>query len=307
MLAVSATLVLFDMTDHALVCVELPHGHILHRARLACDEQPLALLIDGCRIYLFANSRTHGTLYTLSDDCDRLVRASGILPSAEQVCLSPDGTSLYLSSHSHRIYRFLLSEGKLTSLISSDTACLALACQDDCLYTVRESPFGSIFACYDQSGTPLYEHLLSGVVTTLCLKDDICYLPFVKSRLHGEGLYLFDLANTTEITTISLGTRASPTMSVYPYSVLTSPDVIYLVCENGAAVTCIDAHTHRIEGSIFLGRSITRLYALPDSRFALATSNMFADLLLVDLVNRRLLTLSLCSHELFHQLIVLPQ
>lgn len=305
MLALSATLVLIDMTDHALVLVSLATGQILHHISLPTDLHPLALFAskDG-RIYLLANSRTSSTLYLLSDTHERLICLANTLPLTDHVCLSPNGSTLYLAC-TRRIYRFESNIAKLTSFAETGASCL-LAADNDRLYSTQPTTGGTLFRYYATDGTLLNSHLLSGTVTTLHLQDDTCYLPFVQSHLHGEGLYrISPHADTASIATIPIQEYGKRALSAYPYSVLITDDIIYLTCESAATITRIDARTNQIIDCICLGRSISNLYALPDSRFALATSNMFADLVVIDLVNCRLLTLSICPNELFHHLLVL--
>lgn len=305
MFALSATLVLIDMTDHALVLVSLATGQILHRISLPLDRQPLALLATkNGRIYLFANGRTNSALYLLSDTQERLICLAHALPLADHVSLSPNGTTLYLAC-ARRIYRFDFTAIKLTSFADTSAPCL-LGADNDRLYSARPTTDGTLFCHYAPDGTLLNSYLLSGTVTTLHLQDDTCYLPFVQSHLHGEGLYRICLsADPPSVATIPVQEYGKRALSAYPYSVLLADDIIYLACESAATITRIDARTNQIIDCICLGRSISNLYALPDSRFALATSNMFADLVVVDLVNCRLLTLSICPHELFHHLLVL--
>lgn len=305
MLAVSAILTLFDLTDHALVLVEFESGRVLRRLALPREQEILALWrAESGDIFLFTNNRTCGTLYMLSDDQSRLIERGSFLPLAHNVCLSPSNTSLYLAGLRHS-YRFDLVGARLTALNALD-APTCIAADNDHWYTACPQKDGTRLSVYDKSGAICFQHLLSGSVTTLHRQDDFCYLPFVQSPLHGEGLYILRPA-TAEITTVPVTMQTVRALSAYPYSVLVQNDIIYLTCENAATITRIDAHTHRIIDCIPLGRSITHLYPLTDPRFAIATSNMFADLVLIDLVNRRLLTLSLCPHELFHQLAVLPQ
>lgn len=306
MLAISATLALFDMTEHALVLVSLEEGHVLHRFCLDGAMRPLALSAHGDRVYLLATNTINTALYTLSSVQPCLDCLTCTLPAAEHVCLAPDTASLYLSGKRH-IWHLDLQSLQLTDLIAIDQPA-HIATGKDRLYCSVTTTNGTLFSMHTLDGTRIDEHLLSGIVTTLRTQDNIGYLPFTQSPLHGEGLYILDLASSPPtVTTVSVAPRSARALSAYPYSVLIQNDIIYLVCEGIATITRIDAHTHRLLDCIPLGHSITNLYALPDPRFALATSNMFADLLLVDLINARLLTLSICPHEIFRQLAVLPQ
>lgn len=303
MFAIDATLILFDMTDHALLPVNLADGQVLCRMPLPAGEHPLAIFALESHIYLFANRPSSGILYTADTTDGTLSPLPVTLPPATCVCPSPHHHLLYLAT-TRRLYRLDLTAHRLTAL--SATAPYALVADCNHLYTVSDHTDGTLLHCYDHDGTLLRQHLLSGTVTTLHAQDDICYLPFTESRLHGEGLYLFYPQRQPPLTTISLQPHTTRGLTAYPYGLLIQDDVLYLSAESAATITRINRHTQEVIDCIPLGHSISNLYPLPDSRFALASSNMFADLVLIDLVNNRLLSLSSCPHEIFPRLMVLP-
>jgi len=89
--------------------------------------------------------------------------------------------------------------------------------------------------------------------------------------------------------------------------VAVAPDgnTAYVVNEDSGSITVVDLSTTDITGHISIGRSISNLTILPDCRFAVATSNMFADLALIDLVNERLLSVTASTHEILSPIIIL--
>lgn len=300
-------LVLFDCTDNALLLVEITGGHVLSRHPLPWAYRPLALLAaekEGA--FLFANSPTDGALFLLGKGSE-LLRIPIVLPTIAAACASPSGQSLYLASTRHTLYRIDLSSNKITSLGSAPHSCSALAANGDRLYSVWETDDGSICAIHDTNGSLLAEHRLCGTIPSAKLDKETLYLPFVGDEKCGEGLHLLSAENSSSsAATIPLRPPSMRGLSAYPYSVLVQDDVIHLVSEASGTITKIDRQTNNILGSYALGRSISHLYLLPDSRFAIATSNMFADLTLLDLVNEKLLSISICPHELFHQLAIFP-
>lgn len=303
MFAIDATLILFDMTDHALLPVNLSDGQILCRMPLPAGEHPLAVFASNRRICLFANRPSSGFLYTADTTDGTLSPLPVTLPPATCVCPSPHHL-LYLAT-ARRLYRLDLTTHRLTAL---STAAIPYAIIADCnhLYAVSDHADGTLLHCYDHDGTLVSHHLLSGTVTTLHAQDNVCYLPFTESRLHGEGLYIFCPQSQPTLTTISLQPHTTRGLTAYPYGLLIQKDLLYLSAESAATITRINRHTQEVIDCIPLGHSISNLYPLPDNRFALASSNMFADLVLIDLVNNRLLSLSSCPHEIFPRLMVLP-
>lgn len=304
MFAIDATLMLFDMTDHALLSVNLADGQALCRMPLPAGEQPLSIFAHERCIRLFANRPSNGILYTADTTDGTLSPMPITLPPATCVCTVPHHSLLYLAT-ARRLYRLDLSTRHLTAL--SATA-LPYALIADCnhLYAVSDRTDGTLLHAYTHDGTLLSEHLLSGTVTTLHAQDGICYLPFTESRLHGEGLYILCPQNQPTLTTISLQPHTLRGLTAYPYGLLIQDDILYLSAESASTITRINRHTQEVIDCIPLGHSISNLYPLPDNRFALATSNMFADLVLIDLINNRLLSLSNCPHEIFPRLMVLP-
>lgn len=306
MLLPPCRLVLFDCTDNALLLVDGSDGHILLRRILASSYRPLALLADRKRgALLAANSRTDGALFALHSDQKKPARLPFVLPPMAGACLAPDGQTLFYASTRRTLYRLDLASGKQTALGSAPSDCTSLACDEHHIYSVWETKEGSICAVHDLSGKLIAEHPLKGTIPSLSLSGSALYLPFVGDDC-GEGLYLLSADRPdSAVTTIPLRPPDLRGLSAYPYSILVRRDTVHLVSESSGTITKLDRTTHKIIGSYALGRSISSLHLLPDDRFAIATSNMFADLTLLDLVNEKLLSISICPHELFRHLVVL--
>lgn len=303
MLLPPCRLVLFDRTDNALLLIEGTSGDVLSRYRIPSAYHPLALTRTDAGIFFFANGRTDGAVYALHGES--WSRMSATLPTMTAVCASPHRRSFYLASARHTLYRLDIPSGKLSSLGSAPHTCRALA-KGTHLASVWETTDGSICALHSTDGTILSEHHLDGTIPTATMAGSLLLLPFTGGRKHGEGIHLLptdDMASS--ITTISLKSPSMRAPSADPYSVLPIGDTLCLIGESSGTITKIDRRTGEIITSYPLGRSISYLYLLPDERFAVATSNMFADLSLVDLVNEKLLSISICAHELFHQVVIL--
>ncbi len=304
MLLPPCRLVVFDSSENALLSIEGTSGHVLSRFRVPSAYRPLALLPADTAICFFANSRTDGAVYTLQGGS--WSRLPITLPIMTAVCSAPNEEAFYLASARHTLYHLDTRSGKLTSLGSAPHTCRALA-KGIHLASVWETTEGSICALHNNDGTILSEHHLDGTIPTATIAGTALLLPFTNGKKHGEGLHLLPTDTPAPtVTTISLKSPSMRGLSIDPYSVLPTENALCLISESSGTITKLDRLTGEIIDSYSIGRSISNLYLLPDERFAVATSNMFADLSLVDLVNEKLLSVSICAHELFHQLVILP-
>lgn len=304
MLLPPCRLVVFDCTDSALLSIEGTSGCVLSRFSIPPVYRPLALFSTDTGIFFLANGKADCVVYTLKDGSwSRLLTT---LPPMTAVCPCAIGNDLYLASTRHTLYHLTCDSGKLSSLGSAPHTCRALV-KGTHLASVWEITEGSICALHNDDGTVIFEHRLDGTIPTATMAGDTLLLPFTDGKEHGEGLHLLPTDTpSSSITTVSLKTPSMRGLSADPYSVLPIGDTLCLISESSGTITKIDHRTGEIIDSYSLGRSISNLYLLPDERFAIATSNMFADLSLVDLVNEKLLSISICKHELFHQVVILP-
>ena len=304
MLLPPCRLAVFDRTDNALLLLNTASGAVLFRRPLPHTYRPLALVSSEKGVLFFANGKTDGSVYTLRKGT--WARQPVTLPTMTAVCPVQNENACYLASARHTLYRLDLDSGKLSSLGSSPHICRALV-HGTYLASVWETAGGTVCALHKKDGTILSEHRLDGTVPSATITGTTLLCPFTNGKQCGEGLHLIATdAPSPSVTTISLKSPQMRGITADPYSVLALGDTLCLVSEATGTVTKIDRHTGDITGSYSLGRSISHLYLLPDERFAIATSNMFADLSLVDLVNEKLLSISICAHELFHQIAILP-
>ena len=118
--------------------------------------------------------------------------------------------------------------------------------------------------------------------------------------LYGEGMAIFPLDEINAPTYLVINPADNCAISAYPCHIALNDEKsrAYITNEDSGSISMIDLLRHEIIASIQIGRSITTLSLLPDNRFAIAASNMFADLSLIDLVNRRLIAVSEIDAEL---------
>ena len=304
MLLPPCRLAVFDCTDNALLLLSAKSGDVLTRRLLPHTYRPLALPTTDKGIFFFANGRAESSVYELRQNT--WARLPLTLPTLTAVCSVPGENTCYLASAHNTLYRLDLDSQKLTALGSSPHICRALS-HGTHLASVWETEDGTVCAIHNKDGTTLSEHRLDGTIATASTAGSMLLLPFTNGKECGEGLHIImtDIP-APAVTTISLKAPSMRGITADPYSILAIGDTLCLIGESTGTITKIDGRTGDITGAYTLGRSISHLYLLPDERFAIATSNMFADLSLVDLVNEKLLSISICSHELFHQLAILP-
>lgn len=304
MLLPPCRLAVFDCTDNALLLLHAASGDVLARRPLPHTHRPLALCSARRGVFFFANGRADGSVYELRQNT--WARRPVTLPTMTAVCPARDENACYLASARGTLYRLDFASQKLTALGSSPYLCRALVCGDH-LASVWETEDGTVCAIHNRDGTLLSEHRLDGTTATATMAGASILCPFTNGKECGEGLHIIKTdAPFPTVTTVSLKAPSMRGITADPYSVLAIGDTLCLIGESTGTITKLNGRTGDITGSYTLGRSISHLYLLPDERFAIATSNMFADLSLVDLVNEKLLSISICSHELFHQLAILP-
>jgi YVTN family beta-propeller protein len=178
------------------------------------------------------------------------------------------------------------------------------------VYTVWQHEDNGILAIFSLDGQLLDERLLLGLPTNLTQSEQYLFIPFTAAQTGDEGLWL--LTKTLPAvppTTIPLHHCANEAdFRTYPCYVAVTPDeaLAYVVHEDSANISVIDIASASVSGYIPVGRSLSCMALLPNAQFAVAGSYMFADLSLIDLVNRRLLSLTDGERELFGQIAVIP-
>jgi hypothetical protein len=258
------------------------------------------------------DSRGAGALCRLILGDFSLCRLPLALPPTAQFALAPDGTAFF-ADISGGIHVADPAAQKLTAWGRPGTAarCVGLTSDAVALYSVWEHAAGGSLAVFDRNGRLTRESDIGGVPTGVTVDHrGRLYIPFTAGAGSGEGVLIQDAAQTGGETCV-VAIRCSgcaATSRAYPIHVAVAPDgqTAYVCDEDAAAISIIDLGTMSLRPSIVLGRSISRLALLPGGYFAVATSNMFADLCLVDLVNGRLLAFTVNDREIT-QLAVIDQ
>lgn len=308
-------MLLVDTTAHALLLVDGAKGEILAEMSYPENYLPTALAVtaDLAKAYLpAAGNNGSGALFIANLNHFSLYQLPMELPHPVQFALGPDNTTVYLVDPGGILYAADTVAMTLTKLGQPDNAsCVGIATDQQSIYTAWEHKNGGSIAIFSLQGELLKEHILSGIPTNIVVNGNRILVPFTASSFTGEGLAIYDQNKQDDsipaVITIQCPLRTAG-LKAYPCSVTVGPDehTAYIVNEDSGSITLVDLHKADITGHITLGRSISNLKLLPDNRFAIATSNMFADLSLIDLVNERLLSVTASKNEIFNQFMILP-
>lgn len=308
-------LLAIDASSHSLLMVDGPSGEILCEIAYPAKYSPTSLAITADRTKAFipvVEPDGAGALFAVNLAAQSLYRLPVVLPHPAQFALSPEGTSAYLADTEGAIYSLDIALLSLKRWGQCDNStCIGLAAVPDGICSAWEERSGGIIAVFSSEGKLLRETSILGIPTNISIdQSGRIIVPFTASKISGEGLAVLDYKKnggipaiaTIQCPSCSLGHRA------YPCYAALSPDgcTAYVVNEDSGSISVIDVNNARPLDWFTVGRSISSLHILPDSRFALASSNMFCDLCLIDLVNGRLLTYTDTARDILCHIIVMP-
>lgn len=307
-------LLVIDALSHAVLLADGPSGEILTELPLPRGFSAVDLTVStdfqAAYISLGSNDGT-GSLRLLNLKSHTLDSSSPLIPYPANFCLAPAGETVYLADRSGALYALALSTSSLTAWNkpAGTGRCAGLVSDGEELYGVWESAVGGVLASFDRQGNIIAEHAIGGVPTNLILDRGRLFVPFTASAFSGEGVcFLTPKQNDGLCAVVTLQcSRCSAFAKAYPVHVAVDPagKVAYVACEDNATIAVIDIASARVLDSIPLGRSVSRLTLLPDCRFAVASSNMFANLCLVDLVNKRPISFTATRREILSPLAVI--
>ncbi|MEG6584330.1 YncE family protein [Dendrosporobacter sp. 1207_IL3150] len=303
-----------DAAAHTLLLIDGENGEILSEMSYpdTCVPTALVLAPEANKAFLpAAGTNGSGSLFIANLTNFTLYRLPMEIPHPSQFAITPCGTKAYLVDPGGTLYQVNTTEMTLTMLGQPENAaCVGILADDKFIYTAWEHKNGGSIATFDCNGQLISEYSMPGIPTNITINKERILIPFTATSFTGEGLAVFDKSLGDDLTptviTIQCPMRTTG-LKAYPCSVTVAPDdcTAYVINEDSGSITIIDLSTSSITGHIALGRSISNLYILPDSRFAIATSNMFADLTLIDLVNERVLSVAASNQEILNYLAIL--
>lgn len=307
-----------DLAANALSIIDCPSCKILAQVAYSDSISPINIVAttDFKKAYIPANDKAagKGCLLVLNFATSSLYKLPVDIPPILQFALSFDSAAAYIVDTNNTLYQLDTSSLVLTpwgcpGINSTCTGIVATAAQ---IYTIWEDTDGGTLLSFDNCGKMIHEYTFSAIPTNITVdQQDTILIPFTASADAGEGVLVFDATqpdadNHAVITTLCPADMLSH--QNYPCCAALSPDgtLAYIVNEDSASITIIDVKKRVVTGHIIVSRSISRLYILPDNRFALASSALFADLILIDLVNKQVLATTTPQHELYPYVAILP-
>lgn len=293
-----------DLTERQVVWIHQSTGELIAAIPFEDGFLPAGLTLNAekTKACMPAIEKDTGTIFIFDLSCKKSYRLPLQLPAPQQCSISPDFSKIYFSAPDATLYEIQLATLTARPFAQPDDGICAALAVDAAgnLYTAWESNSGGTLAVFSPEGLLSFEQSLDGIPTNLHLTEADILVPFTESSTYGEGLAIFPM-NQIE-TPVYLTVHASTldgTPRAYPCHATVRKDqqIAYLVNEDSASITVIHLQKRKIIHSFSLGRSITSLYLLPDERFAIAASNMFADLAYIDLINGKLLSIAQSDHE----------
>ncbi len=305
-----------DATTHAVIIADGPSGEILTELSFAPDLTPteLAVTPDYKKAYLPCTSTTGKNsmlavnLTSLSLYCLPLA----IPYPAQFVLPETSATTAYLAEPCGNLHRLDLTTMSIELLgaPAAKASCVGLAADAERIYTAWEHTAGGTVMEHGIDGAISWQYDIAGIPTNIILAGNRLIVPFTNTAFTGEGVALFNLSKKrSSPTVVTIQCSSCPSgLAAYPCHAAVTADnqTAYIVNEDGASIFVIDLETAQIIDRLTIGRSLSRLYLIPDSQLAIGTSNLFADLSLIDLAVGPLLAVTSTKRQLLSNIAILP-
>lgn len=293
-----------------------PSGEILAELAFSPELSPTELTVtaDYTKAYLpCANTSGKNEILAVNLISRTLYSLPMTIPYPAQFILAePRQTSAYLAEACGTLHRFDLTAMSSQALGAPavKASCVGLAADAEKIYAAWEHHAGGTIMELDTAGNITWQHDIAGIPTNVILAGSYLIVPFTNTAFTGEGVALFNLSKkrrTPLVVTIQCPGCPS-SLAAYPCHAAVAADnqTAYIVNEDGASIFVIDLSTARIIDRLAIGRSLSRLYLLPDTDQAIGTSNLFADLSLIDLASGQLLAVTNTQRQLMSSIAVLP-
>lgn len=309
-------LLVIDTENSSVLLTDGDKGEILSEWPFPKGYTPLDIQLNADRTiaYIPASSKNgRGLLFSLLLADGQLVSLPLDLPPIERFAAGPQLGQAVLATPEGELFSLDISSRSLFFFGRSGlpSACVGLAADREAIYTVWQHEGNGILAVFSVDGQLRDERFLSGLPTGLSQSDHYVFIPFTAAQSGDEGVMQWKKSELADGPPARITLHHCPdeaAFRIYPCYVAVTPDetIAYVVQEDSASISLINVQTASVCGYIPVGRSLSCMALLPDSQFAIAGSYMFADLTLIDLVNRRLLSLTDSERELFGQVAVIP-
>jgi DNA-binding beta-propeller fold protein YncE len=305
-------LIVIDGLSHTLLIVDGTCNAILAELPLPPGAKPVDLVTNlrlGRGYIALIGNNDEGLLYSLDFKTLSFAPLLTGLPKPAHITAAADG-SLFMADAEGFLYVIDQSTAELKKwAATAGNCCVGLATSADKVFGVWEANNGGMLAVYDTEGNQLAIHSLGGCPTGITSDNQgRIFIPFTSNQFCGEGIFMLDTKNNDGKSTVIhiQCSRCSAAIPVYPLGVAISADgqTLYVACESSASLLVVDIPAANISRSISVGRSISKLALLPGEQFCIASSNVSADLCLIDLVNFRPVSFTATDREILSPLAI---
>lgn len=297
-----------DLKTTSLVYLEYASQPFASKVAFAATERPLLLEKTDDTIFFLTSGSKASVLYRAAEAALAFEPLPVRLPRITQAALTSDGQQLYFIDAESTLTVLDISALELKQLARPAAASCVGLCTDPAgnIHTAWETQYGTAVATFDRKHTLCREYALKAIPTNIACLNEQIYITFTQSPTYGEGVAAFSPQSRDKICSF-YSPQPQSAFQLYPCNLCFSPDgdSLYIINEDAASITCLSREL-QIRDHFSLGHSISTLQLTCDPRFAVGGSNMFADLLLLDLVNKKILSISSCDAEFSSLFCLLP-
>lgn len=304
-----------DDAAHAIIIADGVSGEILTELNFNPELTPteLAVTPDLTKAYLpCVNTNGQNSILTVNLTSLATYALPLSIPYPAQFSLSAEnpGTA-YLAEPCGNLHRLDLTtmSSQLLGAPAAKASCVGLAVDSEKIYTAWEHSAGGTVMELDLTGNLSWQYDIGGIPTNVILGGNRLIVPFTNTAFTGEGIAFFNLSKKRPSpTVVTIQCPICPSgLATYPcHAAIADNQTAYIVNEDGASIFRIDLETAQITDRLPIGKSLSRLYLIPDSKLALGTSNLFGDLSLIDLAAGSLIAVTSTERQLLSTIAVLP-
>ena len=303
-----------DAAAHAVIIADGHSGEILTELSFSPELSPTELIVtpDYAKAYLpCASTNGKNEILAVNLTCPAIYSLPMTIPYPAQFVLSAVSiTTAYLAEPCGALHRLDLATMSSHNIGAPaiKASCVGLATDTERIYTAWEHYAGGTVMELDTNGDISWQYDIAGIPTNIILADSRLIVPFTNTAFTGEGIALFNLNKRTSPVVVMIQCPSCPSsLAAYPCHAAVAADkqTAYIVNEDGASIFVINLVTAQIVDRLAIGRSLSRLYLIPDTDLAIGTSNLFADLTLIDLAGGALLAVTNTERQLLSNIAIL--
>ncbi|MDL2281045.1 hypothetical protein LJC10_04225 [Selenomonadales bacterium OttesenSCG-928-I06] len=224
-------------------------------------------------------------------------------------------SSAYIAEPNGSLYRVDLGNFNITKLALplNKVSCVGLATSNNLIFSAFEHSAGGTLTAFDYEGSISFQYDIPSIPTNIVItKKGKLIIPFTNTAFTGEGIAIFeaalDVVKAPKVITLQCPSCPNA-LSFYPCHAAITPNdkTAYIVAEDSASILVVDLDLGIIKDRLVIGRSISRLYLIADTSFAIATSYLFSDLCLIDLRNGQLTATSSNDRQFLSSIAILNE